>query len=129
MDKDFESYLCDAMGQLPEEFKNKLNNVDIFIEDYPSQNQINKFAKSKKDYLLLGLYEGIPQNRRGNYGVGGAVPDKITIFRYPILSLARSREHLIKLIKDTLFHEIGHHFGMSERQIREAQKKNKLRRI
>ena len=121
-DEEFGKYVDDAMASLPEEFRTKLDNVAVFVENFPSQDQIIKFRLREDNRMLLGLYEGIPQTKRGiRYGIGGAVPDKITIFRYPILSLARSKEHLIKLIKDTLYHEIGHHFGMSEEDIARAQ--------
>jgi len=112
---------------LPKEFREKLDNVSIFIEDLPTREQIGKFDARHENFTLLGLYEGVPQTRRSNYGVGGAVPDKITLFRYPILSFAHSQEHLIELIRDTLWHEIGHHFGMSEEDIRKAQAKNRLK--
>lgn len=97
--------------EMPLEFRSKLDNVNFFIEqglDKPN---------------LLGLYEGVPHTRRGRYGIGGAVPDKITIFVYPILSRARSENDLTKMIKETLYHEIGHHFGMSEEEIRRASHK------
>lgn len=109
---EFEEYVDEAIKGLPKEFREKLDNVSVFVEDWPRNNA-----------PLLGLYEGIPKTRRGSYGVGGAVPDKITLFKYPILSIAHSPEHLIKLIRDTLYHEIGHHFGMSEEDIRKASKR------
>lgn len=126
---EFEDYVSEAMKLLPKEFRDKLDNVAIFVEDYPTREQIGKSNKRNENFTLLGLYEGTPQTRRGHYGVGGAVPDKITLFRYPILSFARSREHLVEMIKDTLFHEIGHHFGMSEEDIRSAQRKNHLKSV
>lgn len=122
---DFENYVAEALKKLPDEYKQKLDNVSIFVEDFPTPEQIGKFNKRNENFTLLGLYEGIPQTRRGSYGVGGAVPDKITLFRYPILSYASSPERLVDLITDTLFHEIGHHFGMSEEDIQKAQKKNR----
>lgn len=104
----FHHYIDRAIEQMPSEFREKMDNVNIFVE--PGFNNPN----------LLGLYQGIPQNRRGNYGIGGPMPDKITIFIYPILSRVKSNAELEKQIKHTLYHEIGHHFGMSEEQIRKA---------
>lgn len=106
---------------MPSEFREKMDNVSIFVEDFPSLEQIKKFKLREENKTLLGLYEGIPKTKRGNYGIGGAVPDKITLFRYPILSFVRSERELVKQIKDILFHEIGHHFGMSEAEIKKAQ--------
>lgn len=120
--EEFGKYVDEAVEQLPEEFRERLDNVAIFVEDFPTREQIIKFRLREERRMLLGLYEGIPQTQRGiRYGIGGAVPDKITVFRYPILSLAQSREHLIELIRDTVYHEIGHHFGMSEEDIERAQ--------
>lgn len=121
IEDDFTNYLNLALKEMPEEFRKKLDNVNIFVEDLPTPEQMQKLGPGHN--ILLGLYEGIPQTKRVRYGFG-AMPDKITLFRKSILYFARSKEHLIQLIKDTLFHEIGHHFGMSEEQIRRAQRKN-----
>lgn len=121
MHRGFDYYTHAAFRQLPDEFKSRLNNVEIFVEDFPSQIQAGKL-KLRRGHTLLGLYEGIPLTKRGNYGFGGVMPDKITLFRYPILTLAQNETHLVKLIKDTLYHEIGHHFGMSEEELVIAQK-------
>lgn len=123
MNSEFDKYVKLALRQLPKEFSDKLDNVEIFVEEYPTWQQEEKFNLRQEHRTLLGLYEGIPQTRRGNYGIGPTVPDKITLFRFPILSHAKSEQHLVQLIKDTLFHEIGHHFGMSEEQLAKAQKK------
>ena len=74
--------------------------------------------------LLLGLYQGIPQTKRRNYGVGPTLPDKITIFKYPLLRISRSYEEAIANIKATVIHEIAHHFGMSEEDIHKARRRN-----
>jgi len=123
VDKVFEDYIEFAIKLLPQEFREKLDNVAVFVEDYPTQSQIGKFQNRGERTMLLGLYEGIPQTKRGHYGIGPTLPDKITLFRQPILSLAHSRENLIERIKDTLWHEIGHHFGMSEKELRAAEKR------
>ncbi len=113
-----------ALEQMPEEFRSRLDNVNIFLENFPTQEQVVKFKLREKHVNLLGLYEGVPQNRRGRYGVGGALPDKISLFMQPLMFASRSEEELVKQIKATLYHEIGHHFGMSEEEIRKATKKN-----
>lgn len=117
----FEYYIQKAIEELPSEFREKLSNVEVFVEDYPTETQAGKL-KLRHNHTLLGLYEGIPQTKRGNYGVGHTYPDKITLFRYAILSFAKDETHLVRLIKDTLYHEIGHHFGMSEAELVKAQK-------
>lgn len=116
----FEYYIDESLKEMPEEFSGKLDNVNIFVEPYPNDEQAKKFQLREHHKTLFGLYEGTPQNKRGNYGIGGAMPDKITLFIYPILSVVKSKEELKKQIRATLYHEIGHHFGMSEDEIAKA---------
>lgn len=111
-DGEFEKIINEAIDTIPPEFLNKLENVSIVIEDYPTRGN-----------MLLGLYEGIPKTRRGHYGVGPTIPDKITIFKYPMLSIARSLTDLKEIVKNTVWHEIAHHFGMDETQVRNAERK------
>ncbi|EKD62196.1 MAG: protein of unknown function DUF1025 [uncultured bacterium] len=125
MQEKFEKIVKQAYDELPEEFRSKLDNVEVFTEDLPSVEQVTKFNLRRENKILLGLYEGTPQIKRGHYGIGGNLPDKVTLFRTPLLSLTRSQAHLAKLIKDTLYHEICHHFGMSEEAIRRAQNKSR----
>lgn len=108
-EEEFEKYVHEAIASLPEEFREKIENVEILVEDYSMRG------------TLLGLYEGIPKTRRGQYGVGPTLPDRITIFRYPILMMSRSKAHAIDLIRDTVKHEIAHHFGMDEKTVRNAE--------
>lgn len=123
MTDDFEKFIQSALKQLPDEFRLRLDNVNIFVEDFPSLAQQNKFRLREENRMLLGLYEGIPQTKRGRYGVGETMPDKITLFRQPLISIAQSSEHLISLIKGTLYHEIGHHFGLSEEELQKLEKR------
>ena len=99
---------------MPKEFAEKLDNLNVVVADWPTPTQ----HRGKRG-LLLGLYEGIPATRRGNrYGIGGAIPDKITIFKIPILMISKTREDIKKNIRDTVIHEIAHHFGLDEDAIR-----------
>jgi predicted Zn-dependent protease with MMP-like domain len=103
----------EALGSLPSIFKEKLDNVDVVIEDWPTVD----IAKGR---LLLGLYQGIPKTTYGkNYAV---LPDKITIFRGPIELLSRGDEQALKnLVIDTVEHEIAHHFGISDARLQEIK--------
>ena len=97
----------------------KLNNVAIVIEDEPTPAQKKKL-NIHSNWTLLGLYEGISQTRRGtNYNA--ILPDKITIFQKPIEKEARDEKDLKEIVKNTVWHEIAHHFGMSEAQARQAE--------
>ena len=120
-DEEFAKIVAAAVKNIPEEFQDKLENVSILVEDLPTPNQLNKLRARGERGLLLGLYEGVPQTRRGRYGIGGHLPDKITIFRLPIERIARSKVHLIQIVVNTVKHEIAHHFGMDEQQVRDAE--------
>jgi len=113
MDKaEFEKLVEEGVDLVPEEFLKKLENVAIVIEDEPSEFQ-KKSAKIGSGTLLLGLYEGVPQIKRGpHYGM--TLPDKITIFQKPIEASAASPEAIRELVKNTIWHEIAHHFGSNE---------------
>ncbi len=119
----FEELVKQGIEAIPQRFLEKLDNVDIVIEDEPTETQIEKL-KLRKDVKLFGLYEGIPQTKRGFYS--GVLPDKITIFKKPIEEVAFSDTQIKEIVKNTVWHEIAHHFGMDEERVRRAEKrKNK----
>ena len=114
----FEKLVKEGIEAIPNEFLEKLDNVDIVIEDEPTPYQLRKL-KMRKDFLIFGLYEGIPQTKRWHYGQ--VLPDKITIFKKPIERVARSEEEIKEIVKNTIWHEIAHHFGMDEKKVRETE--------
>ena len=116
----FEKLVNEGIKLIPENFLRQLENVAIVIEDEPTPEQIGKL-KLRKDIALFGLYEGVPQTRRGpHYGM--TWPDKITIFRKPIEAYAASAEQIREIVKNTVWHEIAHHFGSDEGRVRKAEK-------
>jgi predicted Zn-dependent protease with MMP-like domain len=118
---EFEKLVEECVAQIPKEFLAKLSNVAIVVEDEPSQEQLGKAGLSKGS-TLLGLYQGVPQTKRGpHYGM--VLPDKITIFQKPIERMARSNEEIRRLVRNTVWHEIAHHFGSSEERIGKIRKK------
>jgi predicted Zn-dependent protease with MMP-like domain len=122
MNKDkFESLVAEAIESLPEEFKDRLENVDIIADDLPSRGQLRK-SRLGRGYVLLGLYEGVPLTQRTtNYGL--VPPDKITIFQKPIEEVCRGDETEIKdQIRQTVIHEIAHHFGIDDDRLHEIEK-------
>ena len=128
-DEEFSHYIDQAVETLPDEFKSKLSNVAILMDDFPNPQQMRRAGLQPGRGLLFGLYEGIPQHRRGNYyGVGMTYPDRITIFKQSLLLVSRSKEELINRIHDTVLHEIGHHFGMNEEEIRRAEASRRSRK-
>ena len=113
-DKRFRRLVEEAIDLLPSEFAEKLNNVAIIVEDYPITAQLRKLKLSPWS-LLFGLYEGVPQTKRGYYS--GVLPDKITIFKKSIEKVARTEEEIKAQIRATVIHEIGHHFGLSDKDL------------
>lgn len=114
---DFKELVAKALDQLPPAVGEKMENVSVCIEQKPTQEQ-QKQLGMRRGELLLGLYEGVPQTEWGR-GFGGNLPDKITIFQESIEHLAQSQEELIKLIQETVEHEIKHHFGFTEQDLSE----------
>ncbi len=112
---DFEKLVKKAILELPEHIRQKMDNVDIVIED-----------KSSLGDSLLGLYQGVPQTSWGR-GFGNILPDKISIFQKPIERSAKSEREIVDLVKNTVWHEIAHHFGFSEKGVRELEVKRKKR--
>ena len=116
---EFEKIVEEGIEAIPEKFLRKLNNVAIVIEAEPTLAQKKKL-NIHPDWTLFGLYEGVPQTRRGiNYGA--VLPDKITIFQKPIEATARNEKDIKEIVKNTVWHEIAHHFGMSEDRVRQAE--------
>lgn len=113
--EEFEKLVGEALDSLPEEFAKRLENVSITIADAPTPYQLRKM-KLPPWALLFGLYEGIPQTRRGNYTA--VLPDKITIFKNSILRVSSTPEDVRAQVRATVIHEIGHHFGLSDEDLR-----------
>ncbi len=118
--QEFERVVQEAFDALPEKFRETIENVHIVVEDLPDP-AANRRRGFRPGTLLLGLYEGIPLKHRGtSYGMYPSVPDKITLYRKNIEAVAGTDEEVRACIRDTLIHEIGHYFGMSEAEIRRA---------
>ncbi len=126
-DERFEQLVSEAIEMIPEKFLKRLDNVAIVTADYPSKEQL-KMNHVEAGSTLLGLYEGIPLIERGEYyGTGEILPDKITIFKHPILSESGGDETKLKeVVRDTVWHEIAHYFGYDEHEIevREGEGRN-----
>ena len=118
----FEKYINEAILTLPEALREKIENLAFVLEDEPRAATLQERG-IKFNGLLLGLYQGIPLIRRSR-GYNGVLPDKITLFKKPIETLAGPEEEKIrKLIHKVVYHEIGHYFGFNEAKVREWEKK------
>jgi len=115
----FEALVARALENLPPEFKSKLENVDIVVEDWPTPRQLRQ-VKLRHPGQLLGLYQGVPRTRRGR-GYGMVLPDKISIFRKPIEARCRFGEEIEVKIGEVVRHEIAHHFGTDEKTLRKIE--------
>jgi predicted Zn-dependent protease with MMP-like domain len=102
----FEEYTQDALDSLPTGLRAQMSNVEVAVEDEPPQGE-----------PLLGLYQGVPLTKRGsNYG--GVLPDKITIYRGPLVRLfGEDPERLRREVKRVVLHEVAHHFGISDERL------------
>ena len=109
---EFDDAVQAAIARIPADIRAEMDNVAIFIaDDYvPS-------ADEDPDTVLLGLYEGTPLTERDSWWGTGSLPDRITIFRNPILEICTSREEVIHEVAVTVTHEIAHHFGISDERL------------
>ena len=120
-DEDFDRLVTRAMDELPEEYIRNLDNVAITYADEPTPQQLQKQGV-RHGQVLLGLYEGIPQTKRGA-GYMMVLPDKITLFKNTILHVAGSdEERVFQQVKRTLWHEIAHHYGLEHSNIDELER-------
>jgi len=120
---DFNKLVEKAILEIPEHIRQKMDNVEIVVEPSASPEQMRDLGL-KSANSLFGLYHGVPQTAWGR-GFGNILPDKISIFQKPIEKSAKSEKEIIDLVKNTVWHEVAHHFGFSEKGIRELEKKRK----
>ncbi len=117
----FEDVAEEVFEGLPRLFGDKIDNVHIIVEDYPSEDVMYNMHVSKTS--LLGLYQGIPLTHRGTwYGTNPTTPDKISLYQANIEAVCRNDKEVSDRIKEVLLHELGHYFGMNELEIRNAMK-------
>lgn len=114
----FEELVAEALESIPDALWAAIDNVAVTVEDWPSRHQLDQ-ADLPSGNLLLGLYEGVPLTARtGGYGL--VPPDRITIFRRPILRVTPPDEDAIReQVRRTVLHEIAHHFGISDERLHE----------
>jgi len=111
---EFEAAVQDALDSIPHKLARAMDNVAVFIEDDYAPK-----PGEDPDTVLLGLYEGVPLTERDSWWDAGSLPDRITIFREPILDICASREDVIHEVAVTVVHEIAHHFGIDDDRLHE----------
>ncbi|CAN5796593.1 metallopeptidase family protein [soil metagenome] len=117
----FNTLVEEALRDIPRRFREEIKNVAIVVEEAPSPELLAEMQIEPPD-SLYGLYQGTPLPERG-WGYGNALPDRVTLFQRPIQEDADDHEDIIVCIAETLIHELGHYFGMSEEQIEEIEDK------
>jgi len=119
--KTFEQYVADALASVPRRFRKAMHNVVIVVEDEPAPQLLAEMDIEPPD-TLLGLYQGTPLTER-SWGHGNTLPDRVLLFQGPHERAAEDEDDLVVAIGETLIHEIGHYFGMSEEQIEEIEER------
>jgi predicted Zn-dependent protease with MMP-like domain len=110
----FEQLVADALDAIPERLGRRMENVAVTVAARPTARQLGG-----RRGTLLGLYEGVALTRRSPLSYVGAMPDRITIFKDAITSLARDEDDLVRLVTTTVIHEVAHHFGISDPRLEE----------
>ena len=116
----FEWLVARVVDSLPDEFRTRLENIDVVVEDWPTQSQLAEVGLGGGQ-TLLGLYQGVPRTRRGEH-YGLVPPDKITIFQKPIEAKCRGDARIAAEIQRVVRHEIAHHFGIGDARLRQLER-------
>ena len=121
--QEFDRLVAEAYAHIPARFRKRLKNVALLMEAEPSPQQLSR-NRVARGSTLLGLYEGRPLTTRSVFEPF-AMPDRITIFQGPHERLARSTEDLVRMVQDTVWHEVAHYFGMDEAQVRASERRRR----
>ena len=111
----FEAIVREAIESVPDQFRHALENVAIVVKDEPDPQDLTSLGTGGSDHELFGLYHGVPLTERGVSHTG--LPDRIEIYRGPILRSCSDSAQVMDEIRDTLIHELGHHLGLDDDQM------------
>jgi len=112
----------EALRDIPRSFRDEMTNVAVVVEDEPSAEILEEMEMDPEEESLFGLYQGTPLPERG-WAHGNALPDRISIFQFPIEDACEDDEEIRTCVAETVIHEFGHYFGMSEEEIEEIEEK------
>jgi predicted Zn-dependent protease with MMP-like domain len=118
---EFEGLVSDALATIPKRFRSAMKNLVIVVEDEPSRELLEEMEIEPPD-TLFGLYQGVPLTER-QWGYGNTLPDRILLFQGPLERDSDDDDDLVVAIGETLIHEIGHYFGLSEEEIEEIEER------
>jgi predicted Zn-dependent protease with MMP-like domain len=117
----FTELVEEALREIPARFRREMRNVAVVVEHEPSPDVLADI-EAEEDETLFGLYQGTPLPDRG-WGYGNALPDRISIYQGPIEEACEDDDEIRDCIAETVIHEFGHYFGMSEEEIEEIEEK------
>ena len=117
----FERLVVEATTLIPKRFRREMKNIAVVVEEEPSPALLAEMEIEPPD-SLYGLYQGTPLTERG-WGFGNSLPDKVTLFQLPIEEDCEDDDEIRAVIGETLIHEIGHYFGLSEEEIEEIEER------
>ena len=115
--EDFVKAVEEALDSLPEEFRSRIQNVAILVEDFPPNQSARRPGQRRR--LLLGIFHGVPATKRSVFSLPTG-PDHIVLYQKNIEAVCSSEAEVRHQIRQTLMHELGHYFGMTEEQLREV---------
>jgi predicted Zn-dependent protease with MMP-like domain len=117
----FERLVEEALKTIPRRFRREIRNIAVIVEDHPSAELLADMGIAPPD-TLYGLYQGTPLTERA-WAHGNAEPDRITIFQRPVEEACDSEDEIVATIGETVIHEFGHYFGLSEEEIEEIEER------
>jgi predicted Zn-dependent protease with MMP-like domain len=117
----FEELVTKSLREIPRRFRDAMANIAVVVEDEPSAGLLEEMQIEPPD-TLFGLYQGTPLTER-EWSYGNALPDRITIFQRPIEEVCENEDEIVDEIAQTIIHEFGHYFGLSEDEIEEIEEK------
>ena len=117
----FSELVEDALRDIPRRFRKAMKNVAVVVEDDPPAHVLEEMEIDPGD-TLFGLYQGTPLTQRG-WGYGNALPDRISIYQNPIEDACEDDDEIRDCVAETVIHEFGHYFGLSEEEIEEIEEK------
>ena len=121
----FEALVAEGVARIPKKFLDYLENVAVLVEDEPSKETLRSVGITGPGETLYGLYEGVSHAAGGHYH--RSLPDRIIIYQRPIEENAESEEEVREMVADTVWHEIAHHLGMDEGEVRAAEHRRKVK--
>ena len=112
----FEEVVAEALGEIPADLAERIENVSVMVAEEPQRELLVELGMDPDDDLLFGLYEGVALPERGT-SYAGTLPDRILIYRLPLLEACETQAELRREIRLTVIHELGHYFGLAEEEL------------